>query len=402
MDIHHAVRNIVDHVGVNVLDDADNFRGVLDDVLDEHAADAGEVNLLVDAVRFGAVAQLVRLLDTDADPRRALATVGAGLARLRGGADAGAASWACAVLGFAMGRVPEEVVRELAARRPPPLEPAATRLPPPRTATRPGDRTVSANPMVETVRRPGAGSATAPPHRWRGRIGLLVAVTVVAAGIGGGVAAIFAERGGRDDSAAGAGPTPPIATTAAEREPMVSDDTIEPTGDVQCWNGERAGSVAACGVPTNVRGLAWVFPSSDDDGCDPPTGKAGATRIVDRFCAVSLADGGGVQVHYSQWRRHDWMVENYEAERVGPNLAPGRADVRAFEVGARENLAKFVLFYRDSDAPFAVTVYAQSVRHIVRAVAKLRIRPVDQLPGLEPDHNRLPTAFRVDVSPTPR
>ena len=118
MDIHIAVRDIVDQVGTGVLSDPDNFRGVLDDVLDEDAADAGEVNLLVDAVRFGAVAQLVRLLDSDADMVRAVETAASGFARLRGGADPNASRWACAVLGFAIRRVPEGLVIDLASRLP--------------------------------------------------------------------------------------------------------------------------------------------------------------------------------------------------------------------------------------------------------------------------------------------
>ena len=132
MEIHLALRDVVDQVGAGVLGDPDNFRGVLDDVLDEDAADAGQVNLLVDAVRFGAVTQLVRLLDSDADVLRAVETAASGFARLRGGADPNASRWACAVLGFAIGRVPEALVLDLASHLPSrkaTVEPAAS--PPP-------------------------------------------------------------------------------------------------------------------------------------------------------------------------------------------------------------------------------------------------------------------------------
>ena len=131
MEIHHAVRDVVARVGPGLLQDAESFRGVLDDVLDEDDAGVGDVNLLVDAVRFGAVDQLVRLLDSDADPALAAATVGAGFARQRGGADAHSASWACAVLAFAVGRVPDDVVRDLAARRASADTEAITPQPPP-------------------------------------------------------------------------------------------------------------------------------------------------------------------------------------------------------------------------------------------------------------------------------
>lgn len=150
--IHLAVRDIVGQVGRAVLRDPDQFRAVLDDVLDEDAAGVGEVNLLVDAVRFDTAGQLVGLLDSDADVRRAVETAGTAFARLRGGADPRAATWAAAVLGFAIDRVPEQVVLELAPRRPGP--------PPPASAT-----PASAAPEATGYPAPGSSPPSLPPTR---------------------------------------------------------------------------------------------------------------------------------------------------------------------------------------------------------------------------------------------
>ena len=42
-------------LGRDIFDDAEGFRGAVDDFLDEDAATTGDINLLVDAVRLGAL-----------------------------------------------------------------------------------------------------------------------------------------------------------------------------------------------------------------------------------------------------------------------------------------------------------------------------------------------------------
>ena len=76
---------------------------MLDDVLTEDQATTGDINLLVDAVRFDAVAPLGAMIDGGADPALAVEEAGQRLARSRGGADTQSASWAAAVLGYAVG-----------------------------------------------------------------------------------------------------------------------------------------------------------------------------------------------------------------------------------------------------------------------------------------------------------
>lgn len=117
MELHHALRALVDEHGVAMIEDASGFRGVLDDVLEEDQATTGEINLLVDAVRFDVLSGLTDLLAGGATPDRAVDESGARLARERGGDDHASARWATAVLGFAVGSVPETVVARCRSQR---------------------------------------------------------------------------------------------------------------------------------------------------------------------------------------------------------------------------------------------------------------------------------------------
>ncbi len=123
MPLHTELHTLVGRYGAEVLADADGLRATLDDFLDEDAASPGEINLLVDAVRLGAYERLISMLDNGAEPRPAVRAAGEALAHDRGGADLRSAQWACAVLGFAAGRIPPEVVLENHGANTPPGQP---------------------------------------------------------------------------------------------------------------------------------------------------------------------------------------------------------------------------------------------------------------------------------------
>lgn len=137
MELHESLYALGRSQGPGVFDDADSFRGALDDYLDEGSASTGDINLLVDAVRLGAFSQMSTMLESGAEADRAVAEAGARLARDRGSADVGGAMWACAVLGYAIGKVSEEQVRRYRTRHtsaqppssPPPTASAQTMLP---------------------------------------------------------------------------------------------------------------------------------------------------------------------------------------------------------------------------------------------------------------------------------
>ncbi len=213
MEVHVAVRTLVEEQGASVLDDASGFRGALDDYFDESVLSGGDTNLLVDAVRLGSLPFLRQLLASGGDADRAVTEAGLHLARERGGSDIGAATWAVAVLGFALCSVPESTVRRYRSTPAPrsPHEPPRTKSlgtpppppppPPARAAVPPAPRddpapTYVASPSVPSVPPP---SSAAPARR--GRAGLVVAIVgVVLAMVAGAFLAwtFFWPRGGAD------------------------------------------------------------------------------------------------------------------------------------------------------------------------------------------------------------
>jgi hypothetical protein len=209
----------------------------------------------------------------------------------------------------------------------------------------------------------------------------VAAVSVVVAGL-----VVFIALDGR---------TPP---GAAVDDGAGASNGVSGQGTAQCWDGEAAAVVTECSVPTDVAGLPWVFPASDYGTCEPG-GPGQTTKVVNLSCPMALADGGDVELHYSQWRAHDWMVDFYEAVRVGKDLEVGRPDLVAFPVEGPNQLQKVVLFYRGADGPFSVTVYADSQADLYAAVGRLIIRPYDQLRGLGPGEDEVPASFAVTAPP---
>lgn len=117
MPISDLLRELVDQHSPRIYDDPAAFAGLLDDVLSESDATPGQANLLVDAVRFGAVPRLARAAGTGAEPERVVDEVAGRVAELRGGSDLVAARWATAVLGHSIRALPPDLAAELIAGR---------------------------------------------------------------------------------------------------------------------------------------------------------------------------------------------------------------------------------------------------------------------------------------------
>ncbi len=113
MELHDALAALARDHGQALFSDAGAFRGALDDYLDEGTASTGTINLLTDAVRLGALDGLLSMLDSGATSDSAVDTAGRRLARDRGSADVTGSQWAVAVLGYALGRVPEDMATRL-------------------------------------------------------------------------------------------------------------------------------------------------------------------------------------------------------------------------------------------------------------------------------------------------
>lgn len=110
MSLHESLRDMVASRGSGVVEDGSEFRAALDDYLTEDEVSIGELNLLSDAVRLGAVARLLDLLEHGATPAAAVETAGSSLARDRGSDDVRRATWALGVIGYALGHVPGDLL----------------------------------------------------------------------------------------------------------------------------------------------------------------------------------------------------------------------------------------------------------------------------------------------------
>jgi hypothetical protein len=267
VSVHEDLRTLVTRYGERVLDVADDLRATLDDFLEEGQATPGEINLLVDAVRLGAHEQMLSMLTHGADPRAAVEGAGARLAEDRGG-DQRSASWACATLGFAVGRVPEALVLAYRSQQPapgtPPGPPAATSSPdyginppaaegpvPPLPPAPSSQSPTSAPQQVygltgapaptqgpgqpvhpgQTV-APGYGQAWQPPGGsggGGGRKNLLIGLgAAIAAAVVIAIIAVIATSGG-DSPEADDDPTSPTKPTDTAVDPTFSVDDLATT-----------------------------------------------------------------------------------------------------------------------------------------------------------------------------
>jgi hypothetical protein len=113
MELHESLAQLARDHGESLFTEADAFRGALDDYLDEGSASTGTINLLTDAVRLGALQGMITMLDSGASVEDAVESAGQRLSRDRGSADVAGSQWACAVLGYALGKVPVSLAARL-------------------------------------------------------------------------------------------------------------------------------------------------------------------------------------------------------------------------------------------------------------------------------------------------
>jgi hypothetical protein len=231
-DLHEQLRSLVLQHGTGIADNAEQFRAALDDFLTEDDASQGELNLLVDAVRLGAVPRLLTMIDNGADAEAAVREAGGGLARDRS-SDEQRARWAVAAMGYALGRVGGAVVRQQldgdvtrlpydatapAAPRPPVQSPP--HQPPVQSPPGPPYQSPVQSPAHQQPAWPSgqpshpspmpAYGAPQPPRKSRrGLVAGLIALAVVV--IGGGIALALVlgngDSDGDDDNDSGGGGT---------------------------------------------------------------------------------------------------------------------------------------------------------------------------------------------------
>lgn len=227
MALHDSLRELVSVRGPGVVDEAEELRGALDDFLAEDEATLGELNLLVDAVRLGALRRVLDVLAHGAAPQAAIREAGAALARDRGTDDPTRSCWALAVLCFALGKVDEPLVRMFrgdAGTVPAATPPTAPNGPvPPVLGVGTVDRPRTVSPAAPSVTPPPPPPPTTaidvpPPYepvggpvppvlpetRRSGRAGTVLLVLLVALILGGLVAAgvILLRDNNKDEPAA--------------------------------------------------------------------------------------------------------------------------------------------------------------------------------------------------------
>lgn len=348
MELHHELRDMVGGHGSGLLeeattsrgaiDDAATFRGALDDYFPEGRIPAGDANLLVDAVRLGALSSLVRMIDWGGDPVASVESAANAFARDRGGLPYAAAAWACAVLGYAVGRVPEQVVH----RFPPmsaaqlwsnPAQPPDTIAPPPppidqtvapvdRTMWSPysdsygavADATIAGRPRASSWQPPAETGPQAPPSApavpaRRGPFVLLAVVAaVLAAAIGGGIVVVLGHDNG-SPSASGAAtshsrhaksahpsrsaseaPTP-TTSKPADHEVTPSADPAHPAPDVPALQMRREEQPECQDSYIVVLAKGYARPGSKKSVVEKYDGRAGVWK-VDRSDLRYLSNRG--------------------------------------------------------------------------------------------------------------
>ena len=183
MTLQARLAELIDARGAEVLADPGEFRAALDDYLTDEEISPGDRNVLVDAVRLDAVRRLITLLDQGSDPRVAVNEAGLALARERGSDDARRSLRATALLGYAVGRIDEDVLRSFEITPGPPTPPPY--VPDPASAVLAPTRVVTPPPPPEPPPVPSPITAPTPETSSGGRkrlpilIGSGVALLVV-------------------------------------------------------------------------------------------------------------------------------------------------------------------------------------------------------------------------------
>lgn len=288
MKLHQSLADLARDHGHDLFRDATAFRGSLDDYLDEGQASSGTINLLTDAVRLGALDGMVTMLDSGANPADAVDSAGQRLARDRGSADVRGCQWAVAVLGFALGKVPEGLVTGLdpeagtTAPPPPPGPPVQSPVQPPLQSPVTSPVAHPQQPIVSPPHQPvppvqpvaggfgapqqpygSGGGWSQPTPQKKGRAGIIIAavVTVLVLVVGGIIAAV-ALSGGDDDKKADGGDDPTSATTSDDSSsvPDIGGDRFEGLGyQLQVPDGWTDGTEEFKAQNSDVATLDKVF-----------------------------------------------------------------------------------------------------------------------------------------------
>jgi hypothetical protein len=317
MELHENLYALGLRLGREVFDDPETFRGALDDFLDEDAATTGDINLLVDAVRLGAFSSMTSMIGSGAQVPAAVEEAGQRLARDRGSADVSGAQWACAVLGFAIGKVSDAEVRryrtqhagppqtqqplpptQFPAQQPPPSvsptqRPGAPQYGPTPTGTGP-------QPTVQPYGPPGGYPAPqhgswppGPPAKKRKTWPILVAAVAAIVLIAGGAVAVIATQGNDEPDPPGPSPSPTELSVdleaVQERYSGLAEDVTADLDECEAAEPEDGKEeVLECGFANGTLTLT-TYEAQADLSAD-----RAATTPLDAGTRISASDVGTV------------------------------------------------------------------------------------------------------------
>ncbi len=400
--LHRALRELVSEYGASVFQSADVLRGALDDYFDEGAISTGEANLLTDALRLGGLTSVATLLDGGASPEQAVEEAATRVARDRGGADVPAARWAIAMLGFAVGRLPESLVIGLSPISPTASEPTVTApgVPIAGDGRRPSAPTAPAAPALTpaaapTEARPDAPGPTDTPVRRRGPA-VSIALIALAAAAAAAIAVIgwwmSSDDRDRDPSAFASetAQTPGVsqkdeptgATTptseASEPEPEKEKDRGRAPTYV-CWDGTDSKKLSTCGSPTGAAGAGWLFPQSAEQDC---TSTTAGDRPFHLECTVEAPSGAKAYIKYSEWKTWDEAWDHYSGE---PGVEGGLQDWLGLHLWLSRSGTEPCCSYKAAvlypGVPWSATIYAASDSARERLLHRMDFRKPGTLAG---------------------
>ncbi len=125
----------------------------------------------------------------------------------------------------------------------------------------------------------------------------------------------------------------PAETAASDSSAPDNSGDDEPAGsdefEATCWDGTEVSDLSECSEPSGVEGLAWVFPTFDQDTC-----KQKSTEPAKWTCKVTTADGGTVKVRYREHKGVQGALAAYSSKYGTKN--------RTAVLSAREDVERYV------------------------------------------------------------
>lgn len=121
---------------------------------------------------------------------------------------------------------------------------------------------------------------------------------------------------GSGGSGSGSGSGGGAGSGAGGSAPSPSPSPTPDPPTYRCWDGSTENSLDACGYPTGVTGVHWMFPRSAGSGCAVVGSPKQDGAVTSISCDVSVP-GGRASIYFLEWRSRDTAIRRYN--EVSPN-----------------------------------------------------------------------------------